>query len=79
MTELLAALSLGTDLGMCLTVSLAVDGAGLGTAFGERTARQLLAAAGFGEITVHDAPGDPGNAVFVTHKPEQPPAARTRP
>jgi SAM-dependent methyltransferase len=53
----------------CLTVSLAVDGAGLGTAFGERTARQLLADAGFGEIAVHDAPGDPGNAVFVTHKP----------
>jgi SAM-dependent methyltransferase len=53
----------------CLTVSLAVDGAGLGTAFGERTARQLLADAGFSEIAVHDAPGDPGNAVFVTHKP----------
>lgn len=53
----------------CLPVSLAADGAGLGTAFGEQTARQLLADAGFGETTVHDAPGDPGNAVFVTHKP----------
>lgn len=53
----------------CLPVSLAADGAGLGTAFGEQTARQMLADAGFGEITVHDAPGDPGNAVYVTHKP----------
>jgi SAM-dependent methyltransferase len=53
----------------CLPVSLADDGAGLGAAFGELTARQLLADAGFGEVTVHDAPGDPGNAVFVTHKP----------
>jgi SAM-dependent methyltransferase len=53
----------------CLTVSLASDGAGLGAAFGEQTARQLLTDAGFGDITVHDAPGDPGNAVFVTNKP----------
>jgi SAM-dependent methyltransferase len=55
----------------CLTVSLAVEGAGLGTAFGERTACQLLADAGFGKIAVHDAPGDPGNAIFVTHKPSR--------
>jgi SAM-dependent methyltransferase len=53
----------------CLTVSLAEDGAGLGTAFGEQVARQLLTDAGFGEVAVHDAPGDPGNAVFVTHRP----------
>jgi SAM-dependent methyltransferase len=53
----------------CLTVSLAEGGAGLGTAFGEQVARQLLADAGFGDIAVHDAPGDPGNAVFVTHRP----------
>jgi SAM-dependent methyltransferase len=53
----------------CLTVSLAEGGAGLGTAFGEQTARRLLTDAGFGPTTVHDAPGDPGNAVFVTHRP----------
>jgi SAM-dependent methyltransferase len=53
----------------CLPVSLDGGGAGLGTAFGEQTALRLLAEAGFGETTVHDAPGDPGNAVFVTDRP----------
>ena len=52
----------------CLTVSLALDGAGLGTAFGEQQARRLLADAGFGEIEVHPAPGGPIDGVFVTHK-----------
>jgi SAM-dependent methyltransferase len=50
----------------CLTVSLAHGGAGLGTAWGEQVARQMLADAGFGDVDVHDAPGDPGNAVFVS-------------
>ena len=50
----------------CLTVSLAVDGAGLGTAWGEQVAVRMLAEAGFGPVAVHDAPGDPGNAVFAT-------------
>jgi SAM-dependent methyltransferase len=49
----------------CMTVSLAEGGAGLGTAYGEQRARQLLAEAGFGDIVVHDAPGDPLDAVFV--------------
>jgi hypothetical protein len=50
----------------CLTVSLAVGGAGLGTAWGEQLAIEMLQDAGFGRVDVHDAPGDPGNAVFVT-------------
>ncbi len=50
----------------CMTVSLACGGAGLGTAWGEQTARQLLRDAGFGDVAVHDAPSDPGNSVFVT-------------
>ena len=50
----------------CLTVSLAGGGAGLGTAWGEQLAVQMLHNAGFGPVEVHDAPGDPGNAVFVT-------------
>jgi len=29
----------------------------------------MLADAGFGGVRVHDAPGDPTNAVFVTSKP----------
>jgi SAM-dependent methyltransferase len=53
----------------CLTVSLAEGGAGLGTAWGRQVALRMLAEAGFGAVAVHDAPGDPGNAVFVTHKP----------
>ena len=52
----------------CLTVSLAHDGAGLGTAFGEQVARRLLDGAGFTDVAVHDAPGDPMDAVFVSHK-----------
>lgn len=54
----------------CLQVSLAHGGAGLGTAWGEQLALQMLADAGFGPASVHDAPGDPGNAVFVTHRPD---------
>ena len=53
----------------CLTVSLAEGGAGLGTAFGEQVALDLLADAGFGPVAVHEAPGDPGSAVFVTSRP----------
>lgn len=53
----------------CLTVSLAEDGAGLGTAFGEQVARQLLADAGFVGVEVHPAPGDPLDAAFIARKP----------
>jgi len=53
----------------CMTVSVASGGAGLGAAWGEQAARAMLAEAGFGEVTVHDAPGDPLNAVFVTSRP----------
>ena len=52
-----------------MTVSLASGGAGLGAVWGEQAARAMLAEAGFGEVTVHEAPGDPLNAVFVTSKP----------
>jgi hypothetical protein len=45
-------------------------GAGLGAAWGQQLARTLLAEAGFGEVTVYEAPGDPLNAVFVTSRPE---------
>jgi SAM-dependent methyltransferase len=52
----------------CLTVSLAHDGAGIGTAFGEQLARRLLADAGFVVDAVHPDPGDPVDALYVTHK-----------
>jgi hypothetical protein len=53
----------------CMTVSLAGGGAGLDAAWGERVARSMLAEAGFGDVVVHDAPGDPLNAVFVAARP----------
>jgi SAM-dependent methyltransferase len=53
----------------CLTVSLAHGGAGIGTVFGERLARRMLADAGFAGVERHPAPGDPMNAVYVTTKP----------
>lgn len=53
----------------CLTVSLAHGGAGLGTAWGEQRALEMLAAAGFSEVTTHETPGDPLDTMFVTTKP----------
>lgn len=52
----------------CLPVSLAHGGAGIGTVFGERLARRMLADAGFADPAVHGAPGDPSDAVYVTRK-----------
>ena len=48
----------------CMTVSLAAGGAGLGTAWGEQTARRMLGEAGFTAIEVVDAPG-PQNSIFI--------------
>ncbi len=53
----------------CMTVSLASGGAGLGAAWGEQRARAMLAEAGFADVVVHEAPGDPINAVFVASRP----------
>ncbi len=63
-----APMTYGFSLLHCMTVSLAEGGAGLGTGWGEQVARRLLADAGFGTVEVHDAPRDPGNAIFVTHR-----------
>ena len=51
-----------------MTVSLAQGGAGLGTAFGEQRALELLADAGFADVVVHDAPGNPIDAVYVARR-----------
>ena len=53
----------------CMTVSLAEGGAGLGAAWGEQTARRMLAEAGFGEVTVTPAPGQALNAIYATSRP----------
>jgi SAM-dependent methyltransferase len=52
----------------CMTVSLAHGGAGIGTMFGEQLARGMLADAGFVDVDVHPAPGDPSDAVYVSRK-----------
>jgi L-threonate 2-dehydrogenase len=46
-------------------VTAAEGGAGLGTAFGEQLARRLLSEAGFVDVVVNEAPGDPFDAVYV--------------
>ena len=50
----------------CMTVSLAHDGAGLGTVWGTQTAQRMFAEAGFSTVEVHDAPdADPANCIYV--------------
>jgi SAM-dependent methyltransferase len=53
----------------CMTVSLAHDGAGLGTVWGEELALRMLREAGFVDVDVHEIPSDPLNSVYVAHKP----------
>ncbi len=59
-----APLYYGTSLMHCMPVSLAVGGKGLGTVWGEQTARRMLGEAGFGAIEVLDTPR-PQNYMFV--------------
>jgi SAM-dependent methyltransferase len=51
----------------CMTVSLAEGGTGLGTAWGEERARQMLAEAGFTQVEVVEAPG-PQNNIFIARR-----------
>ena len=55
----------GTSVLHCREVSLAVGGAGLGTAWGTQLATQMLHDAGFGEVSVHDIAADPSNCIYV--------------
>ena len=50
-----------------MTVSLAEGGTGLGTAWGEQKARQMLGDAGFTSIEVVDAPG-PQNSIYICRR-----------
>lgn len=52
----------------CMTISLAHGGAGIGTGMGQALAQQLLASAGFEDVRVEPAPGDPGDAVYISRK-----------
>lgn len=52
----------------CMTVSLAEGGAGLGTAWGEELALDMLAEAGFVGVEVNQIPGDPVDSLYVCRK-----------
>ncbi|GAA1074054.1 class I SAM-dependent methyltransferase [Nocardiopsis metallicus] len=52
----------------CMTVSLALEGDGLGTAWGEQKARELLAEAGFGDVQVMEIDTDPLDSCYVAKK-----------
>ena len=51
----------------CMTVSLAQDGAGLGTMWGEEKAREMPREAGFSKVEVRQLPHDfQNNCLIVT-------------
>jgi 2-polyprenyl-3-methyl-5-hydroxy-6-metoxy-1,4-benzoquinol methylase len=53
----------------CMTVSLALNGAGLGTVWGEEKALAMLREAGFASVAVHRlGPDDPLNNYYVARK-----------
>jgi SAM-dependent methyltransferase len=53
----------------CMTVSLALDGAGLGTVWGEEKALAMLREAGLASVEVHRVgPDDPLNNYYVARK-----------
>ena len=49
----------------CMTVSLALDGAGLGAMWGEQKAREMLADAGFTNVDVKQIEGDIVNNYYI--------------
>jgi SAM-dependent methyltransferase len=52
----------------CMTVSLALGGEGLGTAWGEQKALQMLADAGFTGIEIKRVESDPFNNYYIARK-----------
>jgi SAM-dependent methyltransferase len=52
----------------CMTVSLAYDGVGLGTMWGEQLATQMLHEAGFDNVAAERVEGDPLNVYYVATK-----------
>ncbi|GAB7143094.1 class I SAM-dependent methyltransferase [Mycobacterium riyadhense] len=52
----------------CMTVSLALDGAGLGTAWGWQLATSMLADAGFADVRVAEIESDPINNYYIATK-----------
>lgn len=52
----------------CMTVSLAQDGAGLGTCWGRELAESMLADAGFSSVEVHTLPHDIQNFFYLARR-----------
>jgi len=52
----------------CMSVSLALEGEGLGTVWGEQKAIEMLAAAGFGHVEVKRVEGDVTNNYYIATK-----------
>ena len=57
-----------TSLMHCMTVSLALDGAGLGAAWGTQLASSMLADAGFANVRVVEVESDPINSYYIARK-----------
>ena len=52
----------------CMSVPLALDGAGVGTVWGRQLATSMLADAGFGDVQVREVESDPLNYYYVARK-----------
>ena len=52
----------------CMTVSLALDGAGLGTVWGERVALAMLGEAGFQHVEIERLDAEPLNNFYIARK-----------
>lgn len=52
----------------CMSVSLAYDGAGLGTMWGRQLATSMLGDAGFVDVTVEELEANPGKYHYIAHK-----------
>jgi 2-polyprenyl-3-methyl-5-hydroxy-6-metoxy-1,4-benzoquinol methylase len=57
-----------TSLMHCMTVSLALGGAGLGAAWGTQLATSMLADAGFADVRVAEIESDPINIYYIARK-----------
>ncbi|MDT5183331.1 MAG: hypothetical protein QOI29_1489 [Mycobacterium sp.] len=52
----------------CMSVSLGLDGDGLGTCWGQQLATSMLADAGFPDVTVNEIESDPINNYYIARK-----------
>ena len=52
----------------CMSVSLGLDGDGLGTAWGKQLATSTPADAGFGDVEVREIESDPINNYYIARK-----------